>query len=524
MNRRDYLKYSALAYISTYTGNSFSKPKIVETDTTRNIVNVTDWADLVVNEDWTSAFEAAAKYAQRKGGGIIFIPAGTYVAKITLYDKVYWWGEGKGVSVITQKSGENRDIVISRDFDSLKEKGPLVNAPMNFGLMNLTIDGNYLNSYRRSLGKGDTTYNNKKGYGIKIIGSKFVLDVEINNCAEIGLYSEAVDYTGYDVEQDSSVKITGRVFGKEGIVFRGPADINIEHVYLGCVGWLATANERANTIVMSDIYENEPVSAMVTDETNINNKRYNGHHEFGILHLYANYNGYGYKAQNTGRIKGNHLICENCRGGVYLDKQTWGIISIIDCHNNGHMPALLKQKLFPFPDLDINCLQSISINAIVRRTSMGAKSYLALKASGFMHDIKLSYFSTKPLASNSAVALINSFHSTYDINVRDVKNDAITLKGGFNKVTVNASNVTKGSVVYVAPYKKKVVIPNRLSIIARNCDNLVWFDRYPYGLNIDILAELKQGQTIANLDPNAIHNDNNYVINVKENGKFLTIK
>ena len=88
MNRRDYLKYSALAYISTYTGNSFSKPKIVETDTTRNIVNVTDWADLVVNEDWTSAFEAAAKYAQRTGGGIIFIPAGTYVAKITLYDKV----------------------------------------------------------------------------------------------------------------------------------------------------------------------------------------------------------------------------------------------------------------------------------------------------------------------------------------------------------------------------------------------------------------------------------------------------
>lgn len=74
MNRRDYLKYSALAYISTYTGNSFSKPKIVETDTTRNIVNVTDWADLVVNEDWTSAFEAAAKYAQRKGGVLSLSP------------------------------------------------------------------------------------------------------------------------------------------------------------------------------------------------------------------------------------------------------------------------------------------------------------------------------------------------------------------------------------------------------------------------------------------------------------------
>jgi uncharacterized protein YbbC (DUF1343 family) len=92
----------------------------------------------------------------------------------------------------------------------------LSSAPISFGLSDVTIDGNYLENYEITIQDGDTSVNNNKGSGLKIFGSKYNIDVEIVNCPEIGFYSEAVNYENYPYEQDSRIRITGRVFGKEG--------------------------------------------------------------------------------------------------------------------------------------------------------------------------------------------------------------------------------------------------------------------------------------------------------------------
>ena len=354
MNKRQFIKFTTLLASGGmfFPLSSRSEENLVQETKTAcqpsNLIMVNPentilrWKDLCVGQDWTKAFDAAAQWGKSIGGATIFIPKGIYNAQITLVENVYWVGEGRGVTIITQQPNENRDIVKSDLFDSLTGIGPLKNAPKNFGLLNLTIDGNYLTDYHQSFSEPGTGYNNRKGYGIKIFGSKFSLDLELVNCPEIGLYIEGVDYKGYTDEQDSKIYISGRVFGKEGIIHRGPADIIFTHVYLGCVGWKATIKERNSAIVMSDVYPGEPVHAMVADEKKIGSLSYNGHHEFGILHLYGNYNGYGYKSMSSGRIKGEQLICENCRGGVYFSEKSWGIISIIDCHNNGRIGSDVK--------------------------------------------------------------------------------------------------------------------------------------------------------------------------------------
>ena len=462
----------------------------------RNEFDVRGWGAKGYPADDTTAFDDTLAAALANGGAKIKIPAGRWIAQLKPDDGIYYDGAGRGVTVITQASGENRDIIKSARFDLLTGKGPLMSAPKNFGASNLTVDGNYLEDYARASTGGDSTVNNTAGYGVRIFGSKYHFDIEIVNCAQVGFYSEAYDYTGYGYEQDSTIRLSGRVFGKEAIVFRGPADINIEHVIIGCPGWLATESARNSTIVMSDLFPGEPVHVMVSDETVVGSQRYNGHHEFTFVHLYGNYNGYGYKTINTGRLKGSHLVCENCRGGAYFGNRVWGEVSIIECHSNGRNPSTLAGTLEVFPDIDVYSLQSFTFSSTIRRSQMEALSYIGLRSAGKLTRGNVSYYPIGTIPANSPVAVITSKDSEYDIMLNGVSGDAVSVAGVNNRVSVNGSDVTSGSLVTRVGGSSGQNRNNDIRINAHNVANILNLDGLVTTESIKIVGELNTGQTV----------------------------
>lgn len=389
-------------------------------------------------------------------------------------------------------AGSNADVFVTENFASLTGVGPLVNAPMDFKIAGFRVNGNYLADWVGSTVDVDTTYNNTSGYGFKIFGSKYHIDVELVNCAEVGFYTEAVDYTSYGQEQDCTVRLRGRVFGKEAFINRGPADINIEHVMLGCAGWKATASERNAAIVTSTVYSGEPVDVMVSDEVS----PYNGHHEFGFMHLYGNLNGLGYRTRNTGRLKGQHMVCENCRGGAYFDSRVWGGISMLECHSNGREPSTLAGTLSTYPDIDNQSLQGFNLKSVVRRSETQAASYLALNQAGRGGKVELDYFTidSTPLTT-AKVANITSENSDISIRCQSVGADAVYLAGVANKLSLVAKDVTANAVYRYAGASSENR-GNEINIVAYDCTNLLYLDGAVTTESIKITGELSTGQTV----------------------------
>lgn len=424
-------------------------------------------------QDDNSAFQAAYSAAVALGGAKIVIPPGKYAGQIVLNSRVYWEGAGRGATVITQLNGQNRDIAYTWNFESLTGVGPLAAAPVDFGVTKLSIDGNYLEDYASSSIGGDTTVNNTVGYGVKIFGSKYTIDIELNNCPQVGFYSEAVDYTGYGFEQSSHINIDGRVFGKDGFIYRGPADVNINHLILGCPGWLETQAKRQSTIVMSDIYPTEPVCVMVSDEVS----PYHGHHEFGFMHLYGNLSGWAYRGANTGRLKGNHMVCENARGGAWFPSRVWGGIAMLECHNNQREPSELAGTLPPLPDIRNQSQQGFAFNAVVRPSATQASTKLALEDSSRSNIVTLNYFTAGGSALPDAyVANIKGRASDYRINLTNTSQDAVIVESVSSKISVVARGVTGGSVVRRVAGTTSGNLGNDISVVADACDSGIHLD------------------------------------------------
>lgn len=467
-------------------------------DRNQEVFEVTDWGAKTTNDDNTAFFQAAATAVKNAGGGTINIPAGTWVAtNIPLMTGVYWRGAGVDATTITQKIGQNADIFISENFFSLTGVGPLINAPIGFGIEALTVDGNYLEDYQSAAIGGDTVVNNTTGFGVRIFGSKYNIHCEIVNCPQVGFYSEAVDYAGYGDEANSYLHIAGRIFGKEAVVYRGPADCQLEHVIMGAVAWLPTQAARSSTLVLSDIYPGEPVHVMVSDEALTGGgERYNGHHEFGIMHLYGNLSGLGYKTVETGRLKGNHMVVENCRGGAYFGSRVWGNISILEAHNNGREPSTLAGTLPVFPDIEVASLQGLTLDITLRRIITQAATYLGLKTTGRMHNIKMNYFTIAPAPANSPVAHILSESGTYDIVCTDVSGDAVIVEGVTNKVKVNGRSIALGALVKRVAGASSQNRGNEIEITARDCDAIINLDSLVTTEMFNITGELFTGQVI----------------------------
>lgn len=405
-------------------------------------------------------------------------------------------------NTVTQKDGAGLTIYKTEDFDTLTGVGPLANAPYGFAVVNGFVDGNWLADFASASIGGDTTYNNTAGYGFQIFGSQYDIDVTLDNCAQVGFYTEAVDYTDFDIEQSCNVRLRGRCFGRECVISRGPADICWDKVFLGCPAWAATDEERQADIVLSEVYTDviTPVHAFVSDEEDVGSDSYHGHHEFGMMHLYGNYSGYGYYCKNTGRLKGDHLVVENCRGGFYNDTRTWGGIAMLECHNNGRQPSNYSgSSLVKMYDIFDQSLQGFNIRAVVRRTITQQDEYTAYRTTGKNGHLQLDYFvsgSDTEGASTGNMAEILSESKTVDINCVNTTGNAVYVEGIANKITVNSRNHTSGAVVYRVAGSTNGNLANHITLNGQDCDALIYLDNLVTVEQWNITGFLVSGQTI----------------------------
>ncbi|MGE8398107.1 MAG: hypothetical protein ACN6NT_10940, partial [Comamonas sp.] len=282
----------------------------------------------------------------------------------------------------------------------------------------------------------------------------------------------------------------GRVFGKDGFIYRGPADVNINHLILGCPGWLETQAKRQSTIVMSDIYPTEPVCVMVSDEVT----PYHGHHEFGFMHLYGNLSGWAYRGANTGRLKGNHMVCENARGGAWFPSRAWGGIAMLECHNNQREPSSLAGTLPSFPDIRNKSQQGFTFNAVVRPSATQASTKLALEDTSRNNVITLNYFTAGGAALPGAyVANLKSRATDYRINLTGVSQDAVIVESIGSKVSVVARGVTGGSVVRRVAGVSSGNLGNDICVITDACDKGIHLDGLVTTEKLSITGSLNSG-------------------------------
>jgi hypothetical protein len=408
-------------------------------------------------------------------------------------------------AVLTLAASSNVDVLKTWNFDSLTGVGPLVDGPTNFVLRYFQIDGNYLADWRAWVLGADTTVNNSAGNGVTIFGSKYKIDLEINNVAQTAFYSEAVDYTGYTDEQACYLAITGRVTGKDCIVFRGPADIEIGVIFYGVPGANAIQAIYDSVLVMSDYYPTEEVAVFVADEQREANGypvTYAGHHEFNTMHLYGNVSGYSYRALNTGRVKGNHMICENCRGGAYLSQRMWGGFAMLECHNNGRLPPSLGGSPTVLPDIYNESGQGFQLNATIRRSKQEQDTYLSYYGSETNENTiaRIAYFSLDDSGTGEApignVVHLQGPNNDIHLNGRNINGDAILVESPNNNIDVNCSDVYNGSVVRRYSGDSFENTANRFNIRANDCENVFYVDGLVTPEEIRIVARLNAGQTL----------------------------
>lgn len=471
-----------------------------------DIVNVRDFGAVGdgVTDD-TAAFVSAARAAKEKGGALVYIPSGVYRAQnIPACTNVHFVGAGKGSTEIKKPDGSDGDVFISEDFYKFTGVGSAIDAPHHFSVKDLTVNGNYLTDWQSAILYGDSTVSCSKGYGFRLFGTCYDVDVELINCPEVGFYSEAIYGDGYYLEHASSLRLQGRVFGKEAVIYRGPGDCELGPIFLGAPGYLPTQAERNTTLVMSDVFPGEPVHCFVSDESLVPNSetvRYSGHHEFTTMHLYGNANGYGYFCNETARLKGNHLICEGCRGGFCNATRTWGQISILECHNNIRRPLSLKDTIPLLYDIHNKSLQNFTADAVIRHVTASTNTNpIALYDEGRGSSIRLNYSITGTQdpeeAYNTPVAEIHGSYSKIDIVCQTTKGNAVVVDGACNDISVVANGHTGGSLVKRLGGDFYQNINNKIKITANNCSAVYEIDKLVTTEKWDVSAFLREGQTL----------------------------
>lgn len=284
-----------------------------------------------VSQDSAATINAAIAAQQAKGGGIVELPAGTYTVRspVVLKTGIHLRGAGLGITVLKAAEGANLSAVVkTEDFDSLKAAGAsLVNAPHDYGIQGITIDGSYLAKPWNSL---TNKVLNSSGYGIKSLGYGFRFDVELINIPEVGALFEGEGSPPTTQDVASSISIQGRVFGKEAFIIRGPGDIEVEKLWLGLCGILPCPIA-LTTRPSSSEYPGAPVDGVVLDGVTL---------EADTWHVYACWAGIGVRTRDSVRLEANHIISESNNGGIYLSSKTYGMISKLSIRNNGiYYPA-----------------------------------------------------------------------------------------------------------------------------------------------------------------------------------------
>src|SRR5438067_6776410 len=162
------------AVAPSVTANAGSTPAGVQT-----AFNVRDYGatgDGVTDD--TATVQAAINAARAGGGGIVFLPPGTYLTGgQTLYSRIHLRGSGGDATILKLRAGANTAIIQSDGFTALTGTDSAGGID-RFSVRDLTLDGN-------------KAQNPTGGCGIQVYGFQYeISEVIIFNCHNDGLYSE----------------------------------------------------------------------------------------------------------------------------------------------------------------------------------------------------------------------------------------------------------------------------------------------------------------------------------------------
>lgn len=168
--------------------------------------------------DDTAAFTRALSAANAAGGGVVYVPAGTFITTtLTLYPYVHLVGAGISATKLKLKSGTNADL-IQRDVASISlyaAQGTGSDGIGNWSIRDLTLDGN----------KAHQTAG--PSYCLRAYSYGFILDsVRIANGYTGGVL---LDWNGPGVPEPDSMEATiinSKIHDNNGIglTWAGPHD------------------------------------------------------------------------------------------------------------------------------------------------------------------------------------------------------------------------------------------------------------------------------------------------------------
>lgn len=388
--------------------------------------------------DNSSAIELAVADILAKGGGRLFFPAGRWMVSryIPVHTKIHYCGAGREATRISAIPGSNTDVFKTWNFDAMTGSGNINEAPYGFSIKAMTITGNYLKLDEGGLvDDEDISWRvadvvlNTAGSAMKIFGSGYDIDVEVYNVAENAIYGEAIG-TNYDnKEYASRIRITGRISGKEAIVWRGPGDIYLEYVIFGLAGLLPLTQRLTDNTNPSNIYPSMPVHGVVLD----NNSPYTGHVEIGLVHIYAVSYGYGIYTLGTNRFNATHVVSENNLGGYYFGNGAHGVIAALESRANGRKPdSYAGSGIVYLADIVVdngNIWQLTGTMRVYRYSPSQDFSGYAVQIKGSCNQLTLAYASQ---LQSDAIPLDASF---------------LSVTGSYNKISFEALRV-KGNGVY----------------------------------------------------------------------------
>lgn len=159
-------------------------------------------------------------------GGTVIFPSGTYlVSGLTLYSFIHLLGNGPEATIIKLKNGANADVVQGYNATTLIG-GSTTGGIVNWGIYNLTIDGNKANQSSTS-------------YGIRQYGYGYLMqNVRVRNTFSDCFYSDwngGANSPGFDAMEASIIacKFHDSGTGAMGVNFHGPHDSQ----FVNCISY-----------------------------------------------------------------------------------------------------------------------------------------------------------------------------------------------------------------------------------------------------------------------------------------------
>ena len=273
--------------------------------TTRNLISQLLYVENVKNNgakgdgivDDTSIIQAAIDSVSAAGGGVVFLPEGTYlVTGLTLKSKVSLVGQGRYVTTIKLKNSSNQDVIKTLNVDSLWNTGSKL-GEYGWSIKNLQIDGNRT--------------NNTSGSGLKLYGFSFnLIDLLIKNCSESGIESMWGNGSPStpDMLMESYIeRVTCLENGQHGVYWAGPHDSHFNTL-------ISVQNSQSSPNVYHGVFVDSGAN-------------YAGSSTFTYLHVWGVYHAQGIRLKSASHISNSHV--EGADINVYFGAN--------DCTFNGGM-------------------------------------------------------------------------------------------------------------------------------------------------------------------------------------------